>query len=814
MNRKLKIYLVFGVSALILLRFYLFRAQPVREIPSAVTGTKSVTEESNEPDVLAETAEQNTIDANGLAPIALNSENADGGQPKETSPPIAETVKLLITSVVDQNDPNREQALEALARIGAPAVNPLMKIVSLFGVGLYSQFNSRYVPTEEILKDNLSLRSNSRLKVEASIQAIIRIGPPAIEPLLAFLNVSTWSRNAFCLKDISIYILGEIGDSGAVPKLIEALTAENSESLQRYRVGLALGKIGDERALPPLIEMLISDDNKDSQSAQEALTLMGAPAVEELILLTQNQDNKIRLSAINTLSDIKDDRAIEPLMQFLNEDDYDIRRASIFALGNMKAEAAIDSLVANLEHKDSNVRFAATNALGRIGEPALEPLLVALKDENEYVRQHSAQALGDIGSDRAVEPLMNALSDNEYSVRLRAAQALGKIGNPKATELLINALKINDYNDDFRCAVAIALGQIGDRRAVEALIANLNSSYMTIRRDCAEALGKIGDERSVEALAAKLIDTHPEVKQSAASALEKLNYEPEDPKQKAIYLIAKDFYGYGSYTYEKLVEIGAPAVEPLIKVLGDRDLYARKHAANALGQIGDSRAVVPLINCLDIVIKKFHGVNYSMSADRLYESIIEALGQIGDNRAVEPLAALLTKPRYGMTGNNVMSRVIEILVQMKDQRAVPTLVACLERSGIGSDAADALESMGWQPQSTEDTIHLYIARGNYDALKENWLKTKQVLLNDVQSNDTKSAENAALVLIQIGDETILPDLIDAMNNNGNLTLAKVYLNCGNDELEAAATKWALGNGYRITRTEGLGSYAVSWGQKK
>lgn len=252
MNRKLKIYLVFGVSALILLRFYLFRPQPVLEIPSAVTGTKSVTEESSEPDVFADTAGENTIDANGPAPIALNSENAYVEQLKETSPPIAETVELLITSVVDQNDPGREQAFDALVRIGAPAVNPLMEIISLCGVGLYSQFNSSYVPTEEILKDNLSLRSNSRLKVEASIQALIRIGPPAIEPLLAFLNVSTWSRNAFCLEHIAVYILGEIGDSGAVPELIEALTAEKSESLQRYRVALALVKIGDERALPPL----------------------------------------------------------------------------------------------------------------------------------------------------------------------------------------------------------------------------------------------------------------------------------------------------------------------------------------------------------------------------------------------------------------------------------------------------------------------------------------------------------------------------------------------------------------------------------
>lgn len=47
-----------------------------------------------------------------------------------------------------------------------------------------------------------------------------------------------------------------------------------------------------------------------------------------------------------------------------------------------------------------------------------------------------------------------------------------------------------------------------------------------------------------------------------------------------------------------LIEIGKPAIEPLIKALKADDWEVRKSAAWALGKIGDERAVEPLIEVL------------------------------------------------------------------------------------------------------------------------------------------------------------------------------------------------------------------------
>lgn len=54
----------------------------------------------------------------------------------------------------------------------------------------------------------------------------------------------------------------------------------------------------------------------------------------------------------------------------------------------------------------------------------------------------------------------------------------------------------------------------------------------------------------------------------------------------------------GNNAENKLIKIGKPAVEPLIEVLKNKNNPARGYAAKILGQIGDRRAIEPLVDCL------------------------------------------------------------------------------------------------------------------------------------------------------------------------------------------------------------------------
>jgi len=75
-----------------------------------------------------------------------------------------------------------------------------------------------------------------------------------------------------------------------------------------------------------------------------------------------------------------------------------------------------------------------------------------------------------------------------------------------------------------------------------------------------------------------------------------------------------------------LVQIGSPAVEPLIKALKTDSPSVQAAAARALGLIGDKRAVMPLINMMKS--------SYNLE---LMHEVFLALSQIGDEQTCDAL---------------------------------------------------------------------------------------------------------------------------------------------------------------------------------
>lgn len=231
-------------------------------------------------------------------------------------------------------------------------------------------------------------------------------------------------------------------------------------------------------------------------------------------------------------------------------------------------------LLKALGDEDDEVRMNAAEALVNIDALAVEPLIKALGDEDWYIRGNAATALGLIGDARAVEPLIKALGEKDWDVRKKAAAALGKIGDSRAVEPLINAL--GDNGEEVRLNAAEALGKIGEP-AVEPLINTLKNIDLYFRYCAAEALGKIG-EPAVEPLINTLKDKNKGVRMSAAEALDRIGWRPTLGIQKVYYYIAKQ-------NWEQVTSLGSPAVEPLIKALGDDNSSIREEVAIALGKI-------------------------------------------------------------------------------------------------------------------------------------------------------------------------------------------------------------------------------------
>jgi HEAT repeat protein len=155
---------------------------------------------------------------------------------------------------------------------------------------------------------------------------------------------------------------------------------------------------------------------------------------------------------------------------------------------------------------------------------------------------------------RAVQPKESAVTTQVPLIEaLRSARDVAAL-----------AQALQDENKLVRKAAAEALGQIGDPRAVEALLASLrNDNWRRVREAAAEALGQIGDARAVEPLLAALRDADPSIKVAAAEALGQIGDEH--------------------------------AIAPLVLALQDGGWVVRKTAAAALGAIGDTRAIAPLV---------------------------------------------------------------------------------------------------------------------------------------------------------------------------------------------------------------------------
>jgi len=118
------------------------------------------------------------------------------------------------------------------------------------------------------------------------------------------------------------------------------------------------------------------------------------------------------------------------------------------------------------------------------------PKIEDLKNENIRVRNAAAKALGNIGDPRAVDSLIAALSDKAAFVRCAAAEALGKLGNQRAVDSLIEATK--DEDDLVRKSAVIALGEIGDGRAFDTLAGCLVDVNTFVIEAAKDALKKRG----------------------------------------------------------------------------------------------------------------------------------------------------------------------------------------------------------------------------------------------------------------------------------------------------------------------------------
>ncbi len=142
-------------------------------------------------------------------------------------------------------------------------------------------------------------------------------------------------------------------------------------------------------------------------------------------------------------------------------------------------------------------RWVAVRVLGQTGHPdAKVPLLKLIEDPMPAIRAAAAAGLGDLGDKSAASRLAELLKDAAIIVRAAAADSLGQLKVAETVGPLTDALW--DAGSYYR-------GQ-----------------SVWARRHYVDALGEIGSKKALPALVRALEDTDPNVVTSALKALRKI----------------------------------------------------------------------------------------------------------------------------------------------------------------------------------------------------------------------------------------------------------------------------------------------------
>jgi len=527
--------------------------------------------------------------------------------------------------------------------------------------------------------------------------------------------------------------LGQHGDSLALVPLLSLFT--HPDSLVRAAVVRVVGSFDNPRIVIPIRRLQRDPSNAVRDEVERVLLSRGwehpdTGRLARFFLSEGKAEECARLGA----------GALPAILGALGEHGTRQRSTALYALSELRDPDCVGPLSRILaDARDPRARISAARALGALCDPRTEtPLIDALAAPDETVRLAAIAALKCFPSARAQQGIAARLTDSSERVRREAGQALHKtswkpasvneevsyaismsdwkrieeIGQP-AVGSLVALLADREYSGTG--SAIRALGHIGYSVVVPVIIPYVLHRDVFTRASAAEALGSLGDTTAVPALVPLLGDPDRQVRQSAARALCDLRWEPGTIEDRVSLLGAmEDWRGLaalgdagfgrlmhalrdGSYSWYKSDEVlaeafhdvGTPAVDSLLVVLGQSGPYTQYRAALALARIADQRALRPFLALMDT------------RDTRLQETAIDGLGRIGDRVAVEPLVRLAHEGESSTT----RARAMAALGAIGDPRAVPILAkaAADETSyeGARKTAISALARIGGDDAQAE-----------------------------------------------------------------------------------------------------------------
>ena len=362
-------------------------------------------------------------------------------------------------------------------------------------------------------------------------------------------------------------------------------------------------------------------------------------------------------------------------------------------------------LAADLDSADEGVRLRAAQRLAESGE-APNLLANALTDESWRVRRIAAEGMADVGGRDVVDTLIEALREHHRDPALLNA-ALTALAQTRE-DVVMSIVQLLDLDDaDVRTYAVLALGLVGDVRAVPALAARLEDADMNVRFHAIEALGRLGERSVADAIAA-----------IAAS---------------------RDFF-LSFAALDALALIGEPAVAPRLVPLLEDELL-RPAAAACLGALGVEDVAIPLASLIERT--ELNPAPIAVALANVFDRIED---EFGEGVLISDLAKSALTPASAKA-------LIDVLPRASDEelRGVAIVLSWMPYNGIDEALAELLGNRA---------VRIIAA----EALAKRGAHAAPIVEAKLADPDAEVRKSVAFVLGRIGSRTSVEPLVETMRD--------------------------------------------------
>jgi len=394
------------------------------------------------------------------------------------------------------------------------------------------------------------------------------------------------------------------GDERAIYYLIMALRDKNfgvQDAAMRSLMAIG-GEVTAYMVLP-----LLREDSLLRNTALIILKSIGEATIPHLYLLLSDKDDDVRKFALDLICDIRHCDYMDKVVKLLkNDPNANVRASAAKAIGILQYKEGLPELIEALKDEEW-VCFSALEALTEIkDEGSVEPIIALLNNPSDAVRLMAIEAVGKIGSAPAVNALKEHLTKAQGMEKTAVIKSLIQMDVIPSLEgisdTLIDMLKNSDWDEK---VIAIkGLIAMKERNAIYNVVDFAGSLDPAVPEN-EERLIAIKNILSTANCPDLLIDLLQEPslgyrgKVIAIDVIGDLKYE------KAIPILIKFLNNSGSRDIRRasirsLGEINnGDTREVLIKAIDDHDSHVRKTAVTALGKIGNMDAFESIMKLLN-----------------------------------------------------------------------------------------------------------------------------------------------------------------------------------------------------------------------